>query len=613
MTKANRLYKGTSASAPAKLSPTYQKADKVNKEGFPAFTRTMEEDVLSVLTTQTLGNTYYASAKELAKDLVAVIEKAADADPKFLAQALVYARNKGLMKLAPTVALVVLAAREGKNVVAQLDVEIAEVKKQLATLTGAELTKAEADLKALHKKRDKVAKKDNFRKAFKHVVKTPDDLREFVSLCRTKTITDGFGGVTKVAAQNFLRHLSEFHGVKYGSAKSEGITLRDILRMAHPRESNGHEPSCGNKKAHERLKNGAQKELFSWLVKGWEGVGSEPSKTNPMVWALETIKRTDDEARIIELVKEYRLPHEVVVPSVKKMTTGIWKALAEGMPYMALLRNLNTLHEHGVFDDKDVVKAVAKRISDKENVLNSKQLPFRFSNAFRMFKGAQEIREAIGDALEVSFVNVPKIKGRVCVSNDISDSMRSPVADKSKARCTDIAGVLAASIFKSNDDTLLVPFDDVAHPELGRVSKRDSVMSIAEKVGILRGGTNLGAPIAYLTQQREKVDVFIGLTDNEDWSGRGFLTEWEEYKKKVNKDAKAFLVTLAPHRDYVAPKGYPDVYFIMGWSPSILTYIPTQLEKGVGQVEAVRAIELSSFGKKVEAKVEETEVEAEAD
>lgn len=601
MSKSKKLFTSPASSVPA-TSLTYAKADKVNKEGFPAFSRTMEEDVLSVLMTQTLGNTFYCSAKELAKDLVATIETAAKADADFLAKALVYARNKGLMKLAPTVGLTVLAAHEGKADLAALDAKLASAKK----------AGKEAEVKELNILRNKVGKKDNFRQAFKHVIRTPDDLREFVALCRTKTITKGFGGSTKIAAQNFLRHMSEFHGVKYGSDKSEGITLRDILRLSHPRESaNGHEPSCGNTKAHARLKSGAQKELFSWLVKGWETVGTEPSPTNPLIWALETLKKTDDEKAVIALVRKYRMPWEVVVPSVKKMTKGIWAALLDGMPYMALLRNLNTMTKHGVFDDKDVVKAVAKRLSDKEAVLKSKQLPFRFSNAYKFFNGAQEIRDAIVDALETSFVNVPKIKGRLCVTNDISSSMDSPVADKSKATCSEIAGILAAALFKSNDDTLIIPFDDNVHPELGRVSKRDSMMSIAEKVvGVHHGGTDLTATIQYLMKAREKVDVFIALTDNEDWAGRGFLTYWDQYKKTINPNAKAFLITLLPYKDYVAPKDDPSVFFIMGWSPSILTYIPMQLEKGVGQVDAVRAIDLATYGKKVEAKVEEAEVEA---
>ncbi len=544
------------------MSPTYQKADKQNREGFPAFTRTLEEDVLSVLLTQTLSNTFYCSQKELAKETVDVLRAMADKDPEFLAKALAYARTKGLMKLAPTVGLAVLASKKTSN------------------------------------------KKEAFRLAFRQVVKIPDDLREFVTLLKTKQFTKGLVGIPKTMVQNWLRHMSEYHAVKYGSANSEGITLRDILRLAHPRPKTT-KPNKGLD--YERLRNGAQAELFGWLVKGWSEIGTEPSPTNPMVWALEKLKRTDSVVESVALIEKYKLPREVVEPSVKKMTEAHWAALLKNLPYMALLRNLNTMLRHGVFEVKETVKKVAKHLADPENVQKSKQFPFRFWNAFKALKAEapQELRDALSDALEASFVNMPLIKGRVCLFNDISSSMDSKVSDKSDTTLSEIAAMFAAATLKRcEDEVLLVPFDDVAHPELGKVSRRDSMMSIVKQIGITRGGTNLGAPIEYLLKKKIAVDVLIGFTDNEDWAGRGFLTYFEQYKREINPKAKAFLVTLAPYRDYVAPAGYPDVYFIMGWSESILRYIPLMLEGGVGQVEDVRNIDLRTYGKK-EA-VEET-------
>lgn len=542
------------------MSATYQKADKVNKEGFPAFTRTLEEDTLSVLLTQTLSNTFYCSQKQLAKETLDVLKAMADKDPVFLAKAIVYARTKGLMKLAPVVGLSVLGEKAGKR-------------------------------------------NDPFRLAFPQVVRIPDDLREFVTLMKlTKHGLENKNRLAKRMTQNFLRHMSEYHAVKYGSDKSEGITLRDIVRLTHPAPKEiSHKGVKG--RDYDRLRNGAQAELFGWLVKGWNEVGQEPSPTNPMIWALETLKRLPlenehDEKEVVSLITKYKLPWEVVVPSAKKMTKAMWQALMKDMPYMALLRNLNTMGRHGVLEDKTLVKEVAKRLSDQENVKSSKQFPFRFYNAFRAYNGPQEIRDALTDALEASFVNVPEIKGTVCISNDISSSMSSATSDKGDATLCEIAALFAAALFKKGDDVVLVPFDDVAHPDLGKVSKRDTVMSITKQIGISRGGTNLGAPIELLLKKRQKVDVFIGLTDNEDWCGRGFLSYWETYKQQVNPKAKAFLVTLGPNRDWVAPANYEGVWFIQGWSPSILNYIPLMLEGGAGQVEDVRKIDLETYGKK---------------
>src|ERR1043166_7934355 len=215
--------------------------------------------------------------------------------------------------------------------------------------------------------------------------------------------------------------MSEYHGVKYGSDASKGITLPDIVKLAHPSPKTD---KASKGRDYDRLRNGAQRELLGWLVNGWKEIGSEPSPTNPMVWALERVKRLDDEVEIVSLVEKYRLPFEVVVPSVKKMTTGIWQAILKGMPYMAMLRNMNTMTRNGAFDDEGVVKEIAKRLSEKDNVLSSKQLPFRFLSASKAFKGPQAIRDAMTDAMEHSFANLPEMKGlKFVISNDVSTSM----------------------------------------------------------------------------------------------------------------------------------------------------------------------------------------------
>jgi len=553
MVRAARVFgsKSTSPASPrtgVKISKTYAKSTKLNKEGFPAFERTVEEDTLSVLLTNTLSQTFYSTQDEIAKETVEVLKAMAKKDPEFLAKALVYAREKGLMKLAPVVGLAVLSTQEVEG------------------------------------------RKILFRKAFQRVCRIPDDVREFVALCRTKEIRQGLGGQVKKVVQHWLRHLSPYHAVKYGSARSEGITIRDILRMTHPRPENP-----------------AQCELFGWLVNGWDKVGPEPSPSNPQIWAFEKLKRSEDEKEIVSLIKKYKLPWEVVVPSVKKMTSAVWKALLDDMPYMALLRNLNTMKRHEVLDDKKTVLGIAKRLSDKENVRKSRQFPFRFFNAFNAFDGPQEIRDALADALEASFVNVPEIKGRVCVSNDISSSMDAKPSDKGVTTCADIAGIFGAALFKKSEDVVLIPFDDQAHPEMGKVSRRDSIMTIAKQISRIQGGTDLGAPLRHLKAFGEKVDVFIGITDNEDWSGRGVLTQVEEYRQKINPNLKAVFVTIMPERDWVAPANYPGVWFVQGWSDRVLRYIPMVLEGGQGQVEEIRKINL--FEKEaVEPKVSEESV-----
>jgi len=71
-----------------------------------------------------------------------------------------------------------------------------------------------------------------------------------------------------------------------------------------------------------------------------------------------------------------------------------------------------------------------------------------------------------------------------------------------------------------------------------------------------------------------------------------FLTLWRRYRKEVAPECKAFLVTIAPYRDCVAPAGEPGVRFIYGWSANVLNYISLGARSGESQVASIEQMEL---------------------
>lgn len=524
-------------------------ASLLNHEGAPTFRRNLEEQVIQVLTTNTLSRTFYVSRGEITRETLEVLIEMRDKDPEFLAKALVYARNHGFMQFVPLVGLAILSTARDK---------------------------------------------DPFRLAFPKVVQTPDNLLEFVALCRSGKIRKGLGGVAPEATKTWLGGLTAYHAIKYSGA-SEGISLRDVLRMAHPKPTDD-----------------VLRERFGWLVKGWDGIGEEPSPTNPQIWYYERLKRATDEATILESIAEGRLPWEVVVPAVRKMTTPIWEALMRQMPYMALLRNLNTLTRAGVFAKPGNVEYAAGRLSDSRAVAKAKILPFRFFEAYKAYAAdpahEPKIAEALEAALESSFANMPDLLGTVAIGSDVSGSMSRLVSEKGHTRYIDVCGVYTASLVKKSADRVVVlPFEfDVVKGI--RINRGDSVFTIADRLAsISGGGTAVGAPVQFLLDRKITVDTFIGITDQEDWCydrpgfyGRGvrgsFLDLWRQYRAEVAPDARAFLLTIASYRDAVAPQNEPGVHFIYGWSPDVPRYIASQLNAGKGQVDAVEAIQLTDTG-----------------
>lgn len=520
----------------------------VNRAGAPSYQRSLKEQVLAVLTTGNLNGTFYASREELASEAVEVLVRARDADSSFLARALVYARGVGMMKTLPVLGLVILSAGGGRS-------------------------------------------KKAFECAFSHVIKTPDDLRSFVEISKSGVIRGrkGLGGMTVEPVREYLKGMSEYHSLKYGSAVSEQVTLRDILRMAHPRPAT---PECA--------------ERFAWLCKGRVGLGSDTG-LNPQIRSLEALKLAATEDEQVTLIREGRLPFEVVVPSLKATTVKIWSELLRQAPYMNLLRNLSTFTRHGVFADEASVRYAVGKLTNPRAVEHSKVLPFRFFSAWKAYVASEgfdaRIADAIRCALELSFANMPSFGNRtVAIAPDTSGSMGGLVSEKGQTRYIDIAGIMSGALLKRVEErAILLPFDTRIHPA-SDVSKRDDILVIAKKLASYGGGgTAVGAPVEYLLDREIKVDALIGITDSEDWAHGGgyscsdnFLTLWRRYRAEVAPEARAFLVTIAPYRDAVAPSGEKGVHFIYGWSDKVLRHISTTLDAGESQVENVERMDLGA-------------------
>lgn len=159
------------------------KPDKLNKEGFPAYSGTPEHDVVNVLMTGTTANTFYVKVTELVMDQVNVLREFGDTE--FLAKATVYAREQGYKREIPIASTVVLSTKS----------------------------------------------LNLFRAIVHRVCKNPHDWQKFIDICRSRLIRNGLGRAIKREIINAIRDMSSYHAIKYPSA------VRDMIRIARPHES----------------------------------------------------------------------------------------------------------------------------------------------------------------------------------------------------------------------------------------------------------------------------------------------------------------------------------------------------------------------------------------
>lgn len=361
-----------------------------------------------------------------------------------------------------------------------------------------------------------------FDAVFPRVVTNGKQLCNFARVVRSRTVTSGrsFGTHTKRTIQKWLnaRTPRALHKDSIGESPS----LRDILRMVHPRPDSSERDT-----------------LYRYLV------GREipnPALLPDFIQAYEAFK-----AGQTTLIPEVDHRFLTALP----LTTDQWKALGLAMPWHALRMNLNTLARHGCFDDPAYVGSIADRLVSLLDMGHVRVMPYQLLAAYKFADGLPvEVTNALQDAMEVAVSAGRPLGRKVLLMIDGSGSMSAPMSAQSKMTCCDVAGLFAAAIVRNNPDATVMVFNTDAH--VARINPRDSVMTNAAMLAQSSGGTDCAAPMALANAMGLTADMLIMLSDNESWfNGRdydvrrtGMASEWNTYRRRV-PEARLVCVDIA--------------------------------------------------------------------
>lgn len=266
-----------------------------------------------------------------------------------------------------------------------------------------------------------------------------------------------------------------------------------------------------------------------------------------------------------------------------------WNDVVADMGYMATLRNLNNFFRD---DDFEHWQAVIDQLSDRDEVLRSQQLPYRFLAAHRAIESEgrshrwyNRVADALETALEHSLDNLPKLEGSTLVVVDTSGSMTRRLSESSEMSYVDIASLFGASLSKMQDTTV-VAFSTTA--EKVRFSANDTVLSRVSKIV----GTDVGWG-TNLTQVDKVVnpgdyDNVVIFSDMQFSMGSGYGISVP--KSILKHGGSVFAVNLASYEAQMMRSG-ENFYSIGGWSDATLKLIST-LSGNRSLVDVVNGYEL---------------------
>ncbi|MDG4861923.1 TROVE domain-containing protein [Streptomyces sp. T-3] len=248
------------------------------------------------------------------------------------------------------------------------------------------------------------------------------------------------------------------------------------------------------------------------------------------------------------------------------MDKAAWEAVIPSMGAMALVRNLRNFDEAGVSDE--VAAAVAAKISDPEQVVRSRQFPFRYLAAYQhapSLRWAYPLEQALGHSL----ANVPELPGRTLILVDRSGSMFfSRVSERSELTRADAAAVFGAAVAMRAESAELVQFGSTSSSVTCR--KGESVLKVLERFGDL-GGTNTTEAVRRFYDKHDRVLI---VTDEQ-----YAPSSYGDPTQQVPADVPVYTWNLAGYRAGHGESGKPNRHVFGGLSDAAFRMVPL-LESG---------------------------------
>ncbi len=373
-----------------------------------------------------------------------------------------------------------------------------------------------------------------------------------------------------------------YQAVKY--RQREGVTHRDLLRLAHPaRRVGAGNPTLDVSDEHARL--------FEWIVRGGDTDGL-PRVVEGFVRAQEA-EAPDETAA---LVREYRLPREALRPE-HLTSPEVWEALLEDMPMTALIRNLATLTRVGVLapGSGGTAKAV-EQLGDARRIRRARVHPIAVLAALRTYaagRGARgrhvwnpvrEIVDALDAAFYTAFENVEPTGKRLLLALDVSGSMTwGDVAGVPGLTPRDASAALALVTAATEERYEIVGFftGKRGFKKRGRqlyagyaegltplaISPRQRLDDAVKTVSDLPfGGTDCALPMLYAQAREREIDTFVIYTDSETWAGDIHPAQaLRDYRRASGIDARLVVVGLVSNGFSIADPNDPGQLDVVGF------------------------------------------------
>ncbi|MGV0869578.1 TROVE domain-containing protein [Corynebacterium kalidii] len=283
-----------------------------------------------------------------------------------------------------------------------------------------------------------------------------------------------------------------------------------------------------------------------------------------------------------------------MLPNEALSVPAVWRGLIEAdrIPVTALIRQLTRLTRLGVFDDPEISRTVAGRVTDVDRLARGRVHPVSVLVALRTYASCEgavpRIIDALNEAYMAAFGTLPGIDARVAHAVDVSGSMHGSPFRGGPLTAAEASAAMVCTGLKQNPDAHVWAFTG-GQTEGGAWSRRSHIerfsglsagQRIDDAVDTLRSArwdgtaTDAAAPILHALDNDIAVDTFIVYTDNETWAGEIHPYQaLRRYREATGIDAKLVVMAMTSTGFTIADPEDAGMLDVVGFDAAVPTVV----------------------------------------
>jgi len=258
------------------------------------------------------------------------------------------------------------------------------------------------------------------------------------------------------------------------------------------------------------------------------------------LFALRELAKAESPADQARAIVDHGIPYRVAASVVKQMTPVVLVALIDRMSPQELINNLGALKKRGALDQPDLKALVERKLAEAKT--DDRVSAYKAKVAAEAAAVAPDLAKALADVTDARV----KAKGRItrptALLLDKSGSMDVALAVGRQLGAL-ISAVCEAELFA-------FAFDTIAYP----VEPRGKTVGDWEKalLGITAGGgTSCGVALAWMAQNKQRVEQFILVTDEGENTAPLFVDAYWTYARELNVKPSVTIVKVGQATDQI--------------------------------------------------------------